>query len=225
MTCFLRVINDCNRFIAASEPVKTTAYLARIGTAWLVVGLSFAFLVPPSKSPSLVKEQIMFQSLLLLLLIVSSRLGRFPFKRGMLTEMLFLWMLTGGCAYAISAVYIKFKTYALFPDWKVYLYVFLVSAAYMVMFFLGSTDTLCRRCLHVGFHKHKIVKKSELFISLFLIILATVASVALVESALRSQFRGMFIMFPFILPVTCSLVSYRVLFLYRNHLQSIGKIA
>ena len=142
MTGFFRGIADCNRFVAASDTVKPTTYLARIGAGWLAaVPFTVFFNV---HRDFIVEEEIMFQ-VLLLLLLVSSRIGRFPVNRGTLLIVLTVWLMIGGAAFLGSHGLMALKIETPIPVWRAYSYAFLVGMTWMSAFFLWMTFALCQR--------------------------------------------------------------------------------
>ena len=227
---FLRIIKDCNRLIAASEPKPTKAavYLFRLAMAWQI-GHHAAFIGRYHHDPSpLEMKDFIFLELLLLLLLVSCRSGRLPIMR-MPVQFVSFGFLTGCLANHITKELVFLQTYyALLPDWKVYLYVFLIAAAWMFISFVISTITLLAAKDGVAVMYRSPEKKGpakKVFAMLcvpFIAWIVTAPHVSVLHSLLDVWTIRII---SFSATVLTGLALCRMLFLCRNHLQSIGKIA
>ena len=222
MTGVLRAIKDCNRY-ATREPVKADLYLARTGMAWMACYVLLLLLF--SDSSSLGMKEIMAQALLLSLMVASCRFGRLPAERIMMINIVTSCVLVGASTGYILMEYEYLKTELLLADWKLYLYVFLTSAAWMFMFFVDTIFVLCRRNFLAegdGWRIYvytSLIKKSDKFCVLGLFLAFPVIFIYTFRSL-----HGVWITFYFAFPLLMALWTCRLLLRYRILLQSIGEI-
>ena len=142
MVSIFRAWADCRRFVFATETTSLTAWLVRIGMAWLVIAAVCHFLYLEGQSG---EEKVIFH-VLLLLLLAGSGIGRFSIGRQKLF-IAFLWSFLAISAGMISSDLMQIKTDAIMPPLIAYLYALLSFAVLLLAIFTRLQLLLCQKCL------------------------------------------------------------------------------